>query len=377
MYQCRIAARPLRRLSFAAALIGVLALSGCALAPGGHMDYNTQAAPIDDLVDVQPITPGLIASMPRMGNRATPMPAALSQAIDTWEYLIGPGDVLTIIVYDHPELTIPAGSERRAEEAGNLVRNDGTFFYPFAGHIQVAGLTLEEVRRLLTQRLGGVIQEPQVDIKVAAFRSQKVQVSGAVGQPGSVPITTVPLTVVDAVSQAGGANEEANWHEVYLTRNGVEERLSLFKLMREGDQTQNRLLRDGDVLHVPSSENQAVAVMGQVRTPGNVLLGNERLSLSDVLARAGGVNENTAEPSGIFVIRGNELGSERLATVYQLDISNAASFVLGSGFAMHPNDVVYVTTAPIARWNRVISQLLPSIRLPGFAAESVNDSRDL
>lgn len=377
MYKFFITARPLQRLPLAAVLIGVLALSGCSLAPGGHMDYNTQAAPIDDLVDVQPITPGLIASMPRAGDRATPMPAELRQAIDAWQYRIGPGDVLTIIVYDHPELTIPAGSERRAEDAGNQVRNDGTIFYPFVGRLQVAGMTLEEIRQILTQRLSAVIQEPQVDVNIAAFRSQKVLVSGEVDEPGSVPVTTVPLTVADAISQVGGAAEGANWHEVYLTRNGVEERLSLFSLLREGDQSQNRLLQDGDVLHVPSSENQAVAVMGQVRTPGNVRLGNERLSLSDVLARAGGVNETAAEPSGIFVIRGNGLDSERLATVYQLDISNAAALTLGSGFAMQPSDVVYVTTAPIARWNRVISQLLPSIRLPGVTADSVNDSRNL
>lgn len=377
MYQCRIATRPLRRLPFAAALVGVLALSGCSLAPGGHMDYNTQAAPIDDLVDVQPITPGLVASMPRAGNRATPMPSELSQAIEGWQYHIGPGDVLSIIVYDHPELTIPAGSERGAVEAGNQVRNDGTIFYPFAGRVEVAGMTLEDVRQTLTRRLASVIQEPQIDVGIAAFNSQKVQVSGAVGQPGSVPITTVPLTLTDAISQVGGASESANWHEVYLTRNGVEERLSLYSLLREGDQTQNRLLQDGDVLHVPTSENQAVAVMGQVNSPGNVRLGNERLSLTDVLARAGGVNETSAEPSGIFVIRGNTPESERLATVYQLDISNAVALTLGSGFAMQPSDVVYVTTAPIARWNRVISLLLPSIRLPGATADSVTDAQDL
>ncbi|WP_264297504.1 MULTISPECIES: polysaccharide export protein [unclassified Halomonas] len=381
MFQPYLVSRPLRRLSLAAAylsaLAGVLTLSGCALAPGGHLDANTQAAPIDNLIDVQPITPGLLATMPHAGNRATPMPSELRQAIDEWEYRIGAGDVLSIVVYDHPELTIPAGSERGAEEGGNRVRSDGTIFYPFAGRVQVAGLTLEEVRELLTQRLSGVIQTPQVDVSVAAFRSQKVQVSGAVASPGSVPVTTVPLTVIDAVSQTGGATEDANWHEVYLTRNGVEQRLSLFSLLREGDQTQNRLLRDGDVLHIPSAESQVVSVMGQVNSPGNVRLGNERLSLSDVLAQAGGVNEVTAEPSGIFVIRGNELGSDRLATVYQLDISNAAAFVLGSRFAMQPNDVVYVTTAPIARWNRVISQLLPSVRLPGYAAGSISDSRDL
>lgn len=377
MYQSRIAARPLRRLPFAAALLGALALSGCSLAPGGHMDYNTQAAPIDELVDVQPITLGLIASMPRAGNSATPMTNELRQAIDAWQYRIGRGDVLSIIVYDHPELTIPAGSERGAAEAGNQVRNDGTIFYPFAGRVDVAGMTLEEVRRTLSQRLSGVIQEPQVDINIAAFRSQKVQVSGAVGQPGSVPITTVPLTLVDAISQVGGASEGANWHEVFLTRDGVEQRLSLFSLLREGDQSQNRLLQDGDVLHVPTSENQAVAVMGQVSSPGNVRLGNERLTLTDVLARAGGINEISAEPSGIFVIRGNQPGSERLATVYQLDISNAAALILGSGFAMQPSDVVYVTTAPIARWNRVISLILPSIQLPGASVGSLEDARDL
>lgn len=131
------------------------------------------------------------------------------------------------------------------------------------------------------------------------------------------------------------------------------------------------------MLHVPTSENQAVAVMGQVRTPGNVRLGNERLSLTDVLARAGGINETSARPSGIFVIRGNDTDNERLATVYQLDISNASAFTLGSSFTMQPTDVVYVTTAPIARWNRVISQLLPSVRLPGVAADSANDARNL
>lgn len=361
------------------ALVAALWLSGCVMAPGGHIDHRSQAASIDDLVDIEPITPRLLSSyrQTQRVSRAVPTSQALNKAMDEYEYHIGEGDVLSIIVYDHPELTIPAGAERSATEAGHQVRNDGTIFYPYVGRILVAGLTLDEVRDQLTRRLAGYVTEPQVDVGVAAFRAKKVYISGAVGKPGSLPITNVPLTVTEAISQAGGAQANANWHEVFLTRNGVEERLSLYALLREGDRRQERLLRDGDVLHVPTAENQAVAVMGQVVRPGNIPVGNERLTLTDAISRSGGIDERSAEPSGIFVIRPQIAQSDRLATVYQLDVSNAIAFSMGSGFPLEPKDVVYVTTAPLARWNRVISLLLPSINLPGVTADTIGDVGDV
>ncbi|MBF7053197.1 polysaccharide biosynthesis/export family protein [Halomonas sp. KAO] len=354
-----------------------LLLSGCSMAPGGHIDYQTETAPIDDLVDIEPITPGLVSTFRLAESQAAPMSSDLRQAIEDYEYRVDPGDVLSVIVYDHPELTIPAGAERSAAEAGNEVRSDGTIFYPYIGRVKVAGLTLDEVRDMLARRLSGFLAEPQVDVRMAAFNSKKVYVSGSVATPGTQPITSVPLTLADAISRAGGAQPTANWHEVILTRNGQEQRLSLYQLLRQGDQTQNRLLQDGDVVHVPSSENQAVAVMGQVLSPGNFALGNERLSLTDAVARAGGINETTAEPSGIFVIRSQTFDSDKLATVYLLDVRNAAAFSMGSQFVLEPQDVVYVTTAPLARWNRVISLLLPSLVLPGSVAESASDVSDL
>ena len=352
-------------------------LGGCAFAPGGHMSYDTETAPIDDLVDIEPITPGLVSRYRQPASQAVPMSAELRAEIDTWEYRVGRGDVLSIIVYDHPELTIPAGAERSAAEAGNEVRSDGTIFYPYIGRVAVAGRTLDEIRDELARRLGEYLASPQVDVRVAAFHSQKVFVSGAVEEPQALAITNVPMTITEAISRVEGALPSANWHEVILTRDGQEERLSLYALLREGDQRQNRLLRNGDVLHIPSAENQSVAVMGQVRNPGNLSLGNERFSLTDALARAGGIDETSAHPSGIFVIRGQGDDSAKLATVYQLDVRNATAFTMGSYFPLQPQDVVYVTTAPIARWNRVISLLLPSVLLPGRAADSITDTRDL
>ena len=371
------AASKARFLAALTLMIVLIFLAGCAYSPGGHIDERRLDEALDARVDIQPITPELVMGMRIVEPASRPLPAELQRELEQYEYRLGPGDVVSVIVYDHPELTIPAGSERTASETGNRVRPDGTMFYPYVGRVQVAGMTLEELRGLITRRLSEVITNPQVEVGIAAFRSQKIYVSGAVERPGVQPLTIVPLTVLDAISEAGGARNDADWHNVLLNRDGREERISLFAMLRQGDLTQNRLLRDGDLLHVPTSENQNVVVLGQVLKPGAIALGNERLSLTDALARAGGVNESRAQPSGIFVVRGNPPESEKLATVYQLDISDATRLMLGTRFPLNPQDVVYVTSAPLARWNNVISLLIPSVTLPGDVARSVDNVGEL
>ncbi|XKH59526.1 polysaccharide biosynthesis/export family protein [Halomonas sediminis] len=369
--------RPMRlvRCLMLIMLLGVL--SGCAMAPGGHIDESELGQSLDGRVTVQPITPDLVDAMHVREAPTQATPQALDQEVQGYEYRVGPGDILSVIVYDHPELTIPAGAERSAAETGNRIRPNGTMFYPYVGRVKVEGMTLDEVRQLITRRLSEVITEPQVEVGIAAFNSQKVYISGAVETPGTLPLTIVPMTVLDAISEVGGALDNADWRNVTLSRNGSEEDISLYAMMRQGDMTQNRLLRDGDLLHVPTMENQNVIVMGQVIRPGALALGNERITLTDALGRAGGVNESRAEPSGIFVIRGNPPGSEKIATIYQLDIRDATRLLLGTRFPLQPQDVVYVTSAPLARWNTVISLLLPSVSLPGDVATVATDVGDL
>lgn len=365
---------------FAIALLPAGVMTGCAMAPGGHIDYeSTEQVSLDDQVDIVPITPSLISTYRVQSEAPTSqsMSTDMLRQIENYQYQVGAGDVLNIIVYDHPELTIPAGSERSAEESGTLVHSDGSIYYPYIGKIQVEGKTVEEIRRILTSRLSTYIADPQLEVSVAAFRSKKFYISGAVENPGVQPITNVPITLLDAISQAGGASDNANWHNVTLNRGGREISLSLYEMLQNGDMSQNLLMRSGDVLHVSSTENQGISIMGQVRNPGQIQSGRERISLTDALSRAGGVVESRAEPSGIFVIRGNGPGSEKMATVFQLDISNAVALNMGAYFPLQPQDVVYVTSAPLARWNNVISLLLPSISLPGSVADSATDVGDL
>jgi polysaccharide export outer membrane protein len=343
--------------------IAALFLAGCAFAPGSHMEREStenSSESLEGRVKTYAITPTLLNELRR--PRAQPeLNSELERQRADYDYIVGNGDVLNITVWNHPELTIPAGSMRNPEDAGNWVHNDGTIFYPYVGKVEVAGKRVTEIRELLTERLSNYIEEPQVDVSVAAFRSKRVYITGAVKEPGTLPLTNIPLTLLDAVNSVGGIAEEADWTNVVVTRNSQDYRFNLRDLYQDGDTQQNMLLQPGDVIHVAHNDASRVFVMGEVRRPAAVNVSRNGMSLAEALSEAGGISEQTANAEGIFVLRQSESGSEHLIDVYQLNAKSATAFVLADQFALQERDIVYVTAAPVSRWNRVISQLLPSV----------------
>ena len=341
------------------AALALALAAGCAsTAPGIHLSSLDESSAGGAGVQVVPITPAVLVAQAEERARAAASRARQPVAAMPYEYRVAPFDVLSVTVWDHPELTIPAGEFRAAELTGNVVQANGTMFYPHVGNLAVAGLTLPEIRTLLTERLKRYIERPQLDVRVAAFRGKRVQITGDVVKPSTLPITDVPLRVQDAIAAAGGLGPSAWSRRVTLTRAGRVILLDLQALYDEGDRSQDWLLEDGDVLHVPSREENKVFVLGEVRSPSSKVMPRGRMSLAEAIGDSAGLDPVTSS-GWVYVFRS---GRERAARAFALDASSADALLLAVQFQLEPHDVVYVGTYGLTSWNRIVTQILPTVQ---------------
>lgn len=351
-------------------LATALLMQACAMAPGMKMDEPAKVE-TGKVVRVQPITLDLLSRLEaERDSRVREVADEFDQK--PGQYLIGAGDVLQITVWDHPELTIPAGSFRDPADSGQQVGGDGYLYYPYVGLIKAAGMNVAALRDVLTEKLSQYIMNPQLDVRVVAFRSKRVYVVGEVNNPGVLPVDDVPITIADAISRSGGLTEDAHKSGVNVSRDGTVYEIDLKALYDRADSTQNLLLKHGDIVNVLDRSQQKVFVMGEVRAPGPVEIINGHLTLAAALGEVGGVNQQSANSSAIFVIRGSD---ENNPQIFHLDAQYATGMLLAERFQVQAQDVVFVDAAGVSQWNRVISQILPSISVVGIADDIADNRR--
>lgn len=354
---CAMRSADVNRANVLVVAIATVLIGGCV--PGQYMSSSGSpggSVVEGDHVEMVQITPELVTAE-RSARAPSKVPAEL-QGYRPDSYRISPGDTLLVTVWDHPELTTPAGTQQAAVTNGRLVYPDGTMFFPFAGQVKVAGMTIEEVRNTLSSKLARYIQQPQVDVNVVGSGG-RVSVQGAFENTGPQDITTTPLTLSQAIGTATVNVEQADLSGFVLTRDGKSYPLDLDALNRNGAVAPDLYLKPGDHLYMPYNDRKEAYVLGEVLRPQAITFKTTDMSLTQALGRAGGLNPVSAKGEAVYVIRGIEEMQQTPARVYHLNAKSPAAFALADRFSIRPGDVVFVGPAGVTRWNRFLSQLLP------------------
>ena len=206
-------------------------------------------------------------------------------------YIIGPGDVVEISVYDNPDLE----TKVRVDANGNIIM-------PLLGQIKVSDLTTSQAGNQITKQLAdGYLVNPQVNVFVKEFRSKKIVVLGRVMSPGLMELSG-PITFLELVSRAGGLQPDAGDTATVKRKVGDQDKIiviDLTSLIEGGDISQNIPVFDGDTVVVAKAG--MCYVTGEVKKPGSYPCGDGATVLK-LIALANGFT-GKASKSSVQIVR--------------------------------------------------------------------------
>ncbi|HWJ93101.1 MAG TPA: polysaccharide biosynthesis/export family protein [Telluria sp.] len=351
------------------AAVAVLLLAGCASglhfrSEAGAKGGDTAAPP------TEMITEQLIQQEKQRNTQQKTQDLSQLIVANPSPYTIGKGDVLAITVWDHPELAgagMPAAAAQadaasgsagasNATPAGFVVDHKGRIQFPFAGLLPVEGLTEEQARALLSEKLAKYIANPNVTLRVQSYRSKRVYIDGEVKSPGLQAINDIPMTLMEALNRAGGLLPTADQSRIGLERGDERYAINLRELVQKGINPGHIMLAPGDVVRVHSRDESKVFVSGEVITPKALTMHDGKLTLNEALGESGGVSPLSGDARQIYVVRKTPEGQTR---VFQLDARLTGALAMAEEFELKPKDVVYVAASPLANWNRNLSLLFP------------------
>lgn len=260
-------------------------------------------------------------------------------------------DVLQVAVFHPKRVDIGQAVQEIGQSVGYRV-SGGMVKLPDLPPVYVAGLGLEEARLKIQELYNKEISDTEVFLAYKDRIVRKVELAGMVSIP-SVPVDG-KIRLFDVLAKAK-IPTDANLFKSYVERCGQLLPVDLVKLLKEGDMSQNIVMRGGDKIYIAESAAASLMVMGEVAAERIIHLPYGSMSLRHALAQAGGI-PYTGDKSYIQVIR----GSISKPKIYTLSWEHVIHLPNDSLLLM-PGDIVYVATKPITEWNRFISQIIPSI----------------
>ena len=353
-----------------------LSVAACQVLPGDGPWMNdassrtTEALPFD-VIDLTPTT--VVAYRPPASSERHSSTSNLSAGA---KVSVAPGDVLRVRIFEPYEGSIfPTIQKPGADLGPQRVTDEGTIEVPFAGVVHVSGLDLPQIERRIATQLGNRAQEPQVIVEFVADRTHTVMVSGDVKNPGRLSTLEGIRSVVDAINRSGGLASSgptgalASQFQVTLRRRGEVILTAQYSdLLNGGDVG----IQKGDEI-VVRPNSQVYTVLGAVMKAGNVEMIKPNLTLLEALGQVGGLSDERANKTGVFVFRMGDLQNNPTARarVFRLDLQQPVSIFVAQQFGMQVRDVVYVTNAPLYEYNKVLTAIYRTFSIVGVVKGSV------
>ncbi len=363
-----------------ATLSGLALLAGCAALPSsgptsGQIRHGVKEEnPLGfKIVDIDgPLVNDVNA---RDAASDTAAPTLSSLARDGRNDVVGPGDVLSIGIYE-VGITLfgaPSGTsnaDARPETFPSVVVDaNGAIRLPYVGRLEVAGHTTGEIQTMIERGLRGKSQSPQALVTLRNNVSSSVYLSGDVRTPGRFGLTVQRERLLDAIALSGGPTATAEDTVVRFSRGDrwVEERLSRIRIGAADD----LVLTPGDHVELIRRPRSFIA-LGATQRVSQITFDTRDLSLAEAVARAGGPNDAVADPTAVYLFRYDPAGPDghEAPVIYRLDMMEPASYFLAQRFAVRDKDVIYVANAAANRPTKMVN-ILNQLFAPFVTARAV------
>lgn len=358
---------------------------GICLGVGGCSPLLPQAGPDTASIEAAPRDPTLggielvkvnytIASQLRSEFEQDQFPSYFSGPEHT-DHHVAPGDVLRVSIWEAPPAMlfaapamtadgIAAGGTSMITLPDQTVDNAGNINVPFAGTINVGGLALSEVDSLITARLQGKANQPQVLVSLAENNTQDITIVGNVAHSMEVPINPGGVRLLRAIAMAGGVIAPVEQTSIQLSREGHVAALPLLTILNNPDE--NIPLQAGDVV---TALNQpfSFTVLGATGRNAEISFKASGISLAQAISLAGGADDTRSNPLGVFLFRfsppealswpvpPHALVQGKVPTIFQFDLRDPATFFAAQEFPMQDHDLLYVTNAPTIEVGKVLN----------------------
>lgn len=378
--RCRAAldAPPTRSKAALGLLLGLVTLlSGCnglmpSAGPTRQEVIAVKAQPGSEAIQVVRVTDDIARSLLARRN-----PLSFSEELgDTRQdtQSIGLGDTIELTIWEAPPASLFGGGSIDPRSASGIstsrpnalpeqvVNSEGTISVPFAGTITVAGRSPHQVEVDVVSRLKGKANQPQVLVRVLRNPSTNVTVLGDVASSVRFPLSARTERVLDALAAAGGTRNPTNKTTVQITRGQRVVSLPLETLIR--DPRQNVSLKAGDVVTALYQPFSFIA-LGASGKNEEVNFEGPGISLAQAMGRMGGLQDNRADPQGVFIFRFEEPGAldwprqpvlsnaaGKVPVIYTVDMKDPNSFFVMQTFAIRNADLIYVSNAPVAEFQK-------------------------